>query len=89
MGFREHTVVLLGQSWKIGAVVLHDGGKHGMFLREHTCDSHRKTFGIDSKVKRQSIVPVSRIGVTSSLKSDYPVVEGVAGEASVVILVSL
>ena len=89
MGFREHTVVLLGQSWKIGAVVLHDGGKHGMFLWEHTCDSHRKTFGIDSKVKRQSIVPVSRIGVTRSLKSDYPVVEGVAGEASVVILVSL
>ena len=89
MGFREHTVVLLGQSWKIRAVVLHDGGKHGMFLWEHTCDSHRKTFGIDSKVKRQSIVPVSRIGVTSSLKSDCPVVEGVAGEASVVILVSL
>ena len=61
----------------------------GMFLWEHTCDSHRKTFGIDLKVKRQSIVPVSRIGVTSLLKSDYPVVKGVAGEASVVILVSL
>ena len=89
MGFREHTVVLLGQSWKIGAVVLHDGGKHGMFLWEHTCDSHRKTFGIDSKVKRQSLRSCSRIGVTSSLKSDCPVVEGVAGEASVVILVSL
>ena len=26
MGFREHTVVLLGQSRKIGAVVLHDEG---------------------------------------------------------------
>ena len=89
MGFREHTVVLLGQSWKIGAVVLHDGGKHGMFLWEHTCDSHRKTFGTDSQVKRQSLRSCSRIGVTSSLKSDYPVVEGVAGEASVVILVSL
>ena len=88
MGFREHTVVLLGQSWKIGAVVLHDGGKHGMFLWEHTCDSHRKTFGIDSKGKKQ-LRSCSRIGVTSSLKSDCPVVEGVAGEASVVILVSL
>jgi len=51
MGFREHTVVLLGQSWKIGAVVLHDGGKHGIFLREYTCNSHRKTFGINLKVK--------------------------------------
>ena len=56
---------------------------------EHTCDSHRKTFGTDSKVKRQSLRFCSRIGVTSSLKSDCPVVEGVAGEASVVIPVSL
>ena len=86
MGFREHSVVLLGQSWKIRAVVLHDGGKHGMFLWGHTCDSHRKTFGIDSKAVNRSC---SRIGVTSSLKSDCPVVEGVAGEVSVVILVSL
>ena len=40
------------------------------------------------KLKDSLSFPVS-LGVTSSLKSDCPVVEGVAGEASVVILVSL
>ena len=58
MGFREHTVVLLGQSWEIGAVVLHDGGKHGMFLGNiHATLTVRRSTLI-RKLKDSHSVPV-------------------------------